>query len=220
MQINYNVTGARRKEMVKVISDTIGVKSEYKYMPTCNYEIGDFTVTKNGLLEFNDSVDSAKVKKVLEAIADAGFSSKQQEKTKPEESEKTPNEAIVATKDEQDGETGLTIVLPLEDVENLNHILMAKETLIRHALGVDDLDFEIQEDKIIFPWFTKCRNLIKLRHTRNLSHISESSQKRLNGLAQTKRPSKMKNTPSAASYSALDTSAQNINRIEKSCFII
>ena len=132
MQINYNVTGARRKEMVKVISDTIGVKAEYKYMPTCNYEIGDFTVTKNGFLEFNDSVDSAKVKKVLEAIAAAGFSFKQQEKTNPEESEKTPNEAIIATKDEQDGETGLTIVLPLEDVEveNLNHILMAKETLI------------------------------------------------------------------------------------------
>lgn len=179
MQINYNVTGARRKEMVKVISDTIGVKAEYKYMPTCNYEIGDFTVTKNGFLEFNDSVDSAKVKKVLEAVAAAGFSFKQQEKTKPEESEKTPNEAIIATKDEQDGETGLTIVLPLKDVEveNLNHILMAKETLIRHALGVDDLDFEIQEDKIIFPWFTEMPEPDKAEaYTKFIAHLGKFSK--------------------------------------------
>lgn len=37
MRINYNVTGAQRKELVKVISDTTGAKAEYKFMPTCDY---------------------------------------------------------------------------------------------------------------------------------------------------------------------------------------
>ena len=37
MQVKYNVTGARRKKLVKVISDTTGAKAEYKFMPTCNY---------------------------------------------------------------------------------------------------------------------------------------------------------------------------------------
>ena len=51
MQVKYNVTGARRKELVKVIADTTGAKAEYKFMPTCNYEIDYFTVTKDGTLQ-------------------------------------------------------------------------------------------------------------------------------------------------------------------------
>jgi hypothetical protein len=44
MKIRYNVTGAKRKELVKVIADTTGAKAEYKFMPTCNYEIDYYTV--------------------------------------------------------------------------------------------------------------------------------------------------------------------------------
>ena len=73
MQVKYNVTGARRKELVKVIADTTGAKAEYKFMPTCNYEIDYFTVTKDGTLLFDDRADSEEVERVLEAIAAAGF---------------------------------------------------------------------------------------------------------------------------------------------------
>ena len=73
MQVKYNVTGARRKELVKVISDTTGAKAEYKFMPTCNYEIDYFTVTKDGTLLFDDRAGSEEVEQVLEAIAAAGF---------------------------------------------------------------------------------------------------------------------------------------------------
>lgn len=73
MEIRYNVTGARRKELVKVISDTTGAKAEYKFMPTCNYEIDYFMVTKDGTLLFDDRADSEEVEQVLEAIAAAGF---------------------------------------------------------------------------------------------------------------------------------------------------
>ena len=73
MQVKYNVTGAKRKELVKVIADTTGAKAEYKFMPTCNYEIDYFTVTKNGTLIFDDRADSEEVEQVLEAIAAAGF---------------------------------------------------------------------------------------------------------------------------------------------------
>lgn len=54
MEIRYNVTGAKRKELVKVIADTTGARAEYKFMPTCNYEIDYFTVTKDGTLLFDD----------------------------------------------------------------------------------------------------------------------------------------------------------------------
>ena len=68
MEIRYNVTGAKRKELVKVISDATGARAEYKFMPTCNYEIDYFTVTKDGTLLFDDCADSEEVEQVLEAI--------------------------------------------------------------------------------------------------------------------------------------------------------
>ena len=49
MEISYNVTGAKRKELVNVISKATGMKAVYKFMPTCNFEIGSFTVNKPGV---------------------------------------------------------------------------------------------------------------------------------------------------------------------------
>ena len=44
MKINYNVTGEQRKELVGIISETIGMKAVYAKMPTCNYIISNITV--------------------------------------------------------------------------------------------------------------------------------------------------------------------------------
>src|SRR5699024_8176467 len=79
MEIRYNVSGAKRKELVKVIADTTGARVEYKFMPTCNYEIDYFTVTKDGTLLFDDRADSEEVERVLESIAGAGLECVQQD---------------------------------------------------------------------------------------------------------------------------------------------
>ena len=54
-------------------------------------------------------------------------------------------------------ETGLTITIPLENVNvrNLTNLLDAKGFLIKHALHIDDLRFELSEDNISFPWFSE-----------------------------------------------------------------
>jgi hypothetical protein len=154
MRINYNVTGAQRKELVKIVADTTGARAEYKFMPTCNYEIDYFTVTKDGTLEFDDMADSEEVEKVLEAIAAAGFEPEPQETAETEAGE----ESAEAETSEQDApqceQTGLTVELPLDKVAvgTLTNILEAKGTLIKKALGIDDLRFEIKEDRIAFPW--------------------------------------------------------------------
>ena len=146
MQVKYNVTGARRKELVKVIADTTGAKAEYKFMPTCNYEIDYFSVTKDGTLLFDDRADSEEVERVLEGIAAAGFACEAPEKTTEE-----PEEAA------QEEDVGLTIAVPLDKVQvgNLTKLLDAKGSLIKKALGIDDLRFELQEDRVTFPWFAE-----------------------------------------------------------------
>lgn len=146
MEIRYNVTGDRRKELVKVISGITGAKAVYKFMPTCNYEIDYFTVTKNGTLLFDDRADSEEVERVLEGIAAAGFACEA-----PVETTEEPEEAA------QEEDVGLTIAVPLDKVQvgNLTKLLDAKGSLIKKALGIDDLRFELQEDRVAFPWFAE-----------------------------------------------------------------
>lgn len=140
MKINYNVTGTRRKELVTAIAEATGIKGEYMKMPTCSYRIGNFTVTKDGALEFEDSVDAEDAKAILSAIESAGFVQKKSMNT----DEHPANTS-----------TGLTVEIPLDKVAvgNLTNILAAKGTLIKKALSINDLRFEIKDDRIAFPWF-------------------------------------------------------------------
>ena len=48
MGFECNATGPRRKELVAAISDHTGTKPEYKAAPSFAYEIGAYTVDKNG----------------------------------------------------------------------------------------------------------------------------------------------------------------------------
>ena len=144
MEVKFNVTGARRKMMVGVISDIIEVRSVYMGMPTAAYTIDFFTVTRDGTLIFDDRNDSEIVKKVLEGLEQAGF------EFESPAGEEEDNAA-------QNDTTGLTVEIPLEAVQvgNLTKILEGKGNLIKKALGVSDLRFEIKDDCISFPWFTE-----------------------------------------------------------------
>ena len=79
MEIKYNVTGTNRKELVNVISKATGMKAVYKFMPTCNFEIGSFTVNKEGTLLIDAHADNEEVARVLEAIAAASFEGETQD---------------------------------------------------------------------------------------------------------------------------------------------
>lgn len=140
MRIQYNVTKENRKDLVEVISQALQEKATYQGMPTASYQIENFTVTKDGALEWYAAEDT-ELEKVLTAIQDAGF----EEQNEEQEGEDSM----------RDEDTGLTIEMPIDKVNvgNLTNLLHSKGSLIRKALGVDDLKFEIKEDRIAFPWF-------------------------------------------------------------------
>ena len=173
MEIRYNVTGERRKALVKVISDTTGARAVYKFMPTCNYEIDYFTVTKDGTLLFDDRSDTEEVEKVLEAIAAAGFdcepagteadSPKEAEQDAPSAELEEPAQEAGDTATEGDSaeegeQAGLTVSLPLdgfsaEALDRLRKLVDCKATLIKKALGAERLDFQTDDEKVSFPWW-------------------------------------------------------------------
>ena len=138
MEIKFNLKGAERKELVKAISRITGIKAEYQGMPTTNFVIGDFTVTAEGALVYDDKIDAGEL---LNELAEAGFEGTA-DKSEGKEL-KVPEPNI------------LTIEIPADRVntENLQKLLDAKGALIRKALGIDSLAFEIHEDRVSFPWF-------------------------------------------------------------------
>ena len=175
MEIRYNVTGAKRKELVKVIADATGARAEYKFMPTCNYEIDYFTVTKDGTLLFDDRADSEEVEQVLETIAAAGF------ECEAHDGEKLPTEEEPKAIDTapQNKTVGLMVEIPLDKVAvgNLTKLLDAKGGLIKKALGVDTLPIEIQEDRVAFPWFPELPDADSVKaYTHFISALCEMSK--------------------------------------------
>lgn len=164
MEIKFDVKGESRKDMVKVISDTLWIKAEYQYTPTYNYVIGDYTVTKDGTLIFPDEVNPDEVLKAL--AANAFYPVTDEEK-----------------KTEQDESAGLTIEIPADKVntENLQKLLDAKGWLFRKALGIESLAFEVNGDKVSFPWFSHTAPDLTTAYTQFVSAICRMSveQKRI-----------------------------------------
>ena len=56
---------------------------------------------------------------------------------------------------QQSRTSGLTVEIPLDKVAvgNLTKLLDAKGSLIKKALGVQNIGIEILKDRVAFPWF-------------------------------------------------------------------
>jgi hypothetical protein len=133
MEIRFNVTGARRREMVNAVREIAESPARYKGAPTFAYETGGFTVDKNGALSFDSMTDSELVKRLLDRLSELGF-----------ELETTDR---------------LTIELPLAGftdaaLENLDQLIASKATLIKKAIGADALPVERTDTTLKFPWFS------------------------------------------------------------------
>lgn len=144
MKIHYNVTGADRKALVKVIADTAGARAVYKGMPSAAYEIDYYTVTKDGTLEFSDRSDSEEVEAVLEALAAAGFDGVGETEKQTEGTNETPETPTAADTEPQESEeqepVQLTVSLPLArhtgmSLRNLINLLYTRAPLVHKALG-------------------------------------------------------------------------------------
>ena len=162
MTTKMNLNRTTRKALVAAIAEITGEKAIYRAMPTCNYNIGDITVTKDGCIIFPDDSD------ILTALAEAGF---------------TPESNDAA---EQDETTGLTVSLPKDGfndsaIDNLRKLVDAKATLIQKALGADRLDIEITEDTVSFAWWDTCRSRRRHRLTRGSLPPSAAWRRRQSG---------------------------------------
>lgn len=168
MVLHFNVKGESRKAMVTAIEKEIGGKARYLGVPSCAYEIGSYTVGRNGELEFGDFDDIDEVAPIVDACVMAtGITPAEWEENK--DSEET----------ETEGAMELTVTIPFTKVNvgNLTSLLEAKGNLIKDALGITDLRFEMNEDSISFPWFSKVKPEEAMTYTKFIAAICEMTMK-------------------------------------------
>ena len=75
MEIKYNIEKSQRKALAQKIAEIIGAEVEYLGVPSCAYQIDFFTLGKDAVLSFSDRSDTEIVEKVLDGLAEAGYTS-------------------------------------------------------------------------------------------------------------------------------------------------
>ena len=142
MKINYEVTGADRKRLVEAISNFTETKAKYLGAPSFTYQVGDYTIDKSGVLAGPDNHELEDELKTLHAFE---AQEREYQEAKNQETTEEPDALVIELPREHFTDASL---------ENLQKLIESKEALIKNALGVEELPFEITDDRIRFPWFT------------------------------------------------------------------
>lgn len=129
MQKNYQVRGPERKDMAKAIAEEINEEIIYSGVPKCEYQIGPFTITKEGVLIWDDETDGDEV---VFALAEKGW---------------------IANADVMDSISIPRELLDEAALDRLKGLIEAKGTLMKHAFKTENLKLVMDEEKISFPWF-------------------------------------------------------------------
>ena len=140
MNINYNLSGPDRKKLVQAIAEILECDAKYLGAPTFAYQVSHFTIDKAGSLFFDDGAVSEDIEQLLEALCEKGFEAEIEAETKPV------------------SKRGIAIQMPLSQftenqLQNLRNLVEAKASLIKKALGIDELPINIIDERLDFTWF-------------------------------------------------------------------
>ncbi len=177
-QYNYNLHGSDRKPLVEAISQILGQPAVYQGAPDFSYRIGGCTVSRDGVLSYSGNAHPELMATLVESLHGRGFVAEKiaVNHTAGETSTEAPNTEEAAQGEVEPSETAadrnmpdivpdsnnpdkLTIEIPSmgfspEARMNLEKIVASKATLLRQAVGADNLPIMELDGKIIFPWFT------------------------------------------------------------------
>ena len=136
----FAVTGEERKKLVQAIADVLGTAPQYRGAPGFAYDVGAYTVSRDGTVTAEPGTAHAEL---LEALAQRGFIPQTAE---PDEASET-NDTV-----------RLEITVPADNVSVgvLKRILESKETLFKKALDTDGFPIvENGDGTVTFPWFNR-----------------------------------------------------------------
>ncbi len=153
MRINYNVTGADRKALVRAMVELLGEPPVYQGAPSFAYAVGGYRVDKDGMVSVPEDTAPEDIRKLVDALREKGF-----QPVEPAEQPTAAADSNPAQADEEDLRF-LIIKVPRdgftpETEENLRRIIASKAPLLKKALETDSLEIVFTEDALCFQWFT------------------------------------------------------------------
>lgn len=129
MNIRFNIEKSQRKALAQKIGELTGNEVKYLKVPSCGYQIGEYTLDKEAVLHGDELPDD-----IRSELQKAGYTA-----------EDEPVSLTISMPRDFFGEQGL---------ENLLQIIENKETLLKHALNTESLAVNECEETVEFPWFT------------------------------------------------------------------
>ena len=133
MNIKFNIEKSQRKALAQKIGELADMDVRYCGVPSCAYEIGFFTLSKEAVLHGDELPDD-----IRSELQKAGYTA-------------------------EDEPVALTISMPRDffaeqSMNNLLQLIANKETLLKHALNTESLAVNECEETVEFPWFTVEKN--------------------------------------------------------------
>ena len=163
ISLNFNVAGDERKKLVKAVGAYKQVTPEYLGVPSFAFRIDEMIIDKDGILIIEGGMEPEKLQEFLKYLEEKGFhTTVPAVQTEPTEDTAEPAAQAEYEMEPEDTPTEeptlLTIEVPRdgfteESIINLQKIIDSKASLLRKALGTDDLSVQISEDRIAFSWF-------------------------------------------------------------------
>ena len=159
MQIKYNVTGDRRKALVAVMRDVLQDTTRYLGAPSFAFQVGAYTVDKNGTVTCPDGTDEGQIEMLIRELAHDGFIGERVgNAAKPAEPKAVEPGKLKKETPRTVDPDHLAVELPKDGMtptamENLRRLVASKETLLKKALCIDSLPITEHSDRIEFGWF-------------------------------------------------------------------
>lgn len=153
MRINYNVTGADRKALVRAMVELLSEPPVYQGAPSFAYAVGGYRVDKDGMVSVPEDTAPEDIRKLVDALREKGF-----QPVEPAEQPTAAADSNLAQADDEDLRF-LIIKVPRdgfipETEENLRRIIASKAPLLKKALETDSLEIVFTDNAIRFQWFT------------------------------------------------------------------
>lgn len=151
MRLNYNVTGAKRKELVQLLSSFTGCEAKYLGAPTFAYKVGEYRIDRNGVISSDKKINDEVEQDIIFMLRNNGFQPEFESDSECDLELEYEGQSIGFPIEEFPSET-----INDEVIKRLAAIIQSKHTLFKKAIGTTcDLNVELEDGKLWFDWFDR-----------------------------------------------------------------
>lgn len=164
-EIRFTLESKQRPKLAQEIGNLLGTAPHYERVPSCAYDIAGYRLDKESVLHIPDGTKKEIVEDLILQLRERVF-----------QDDMEITEEVPVQQDK------LTIAIPKESLtdmalENLQKIIVNKQTLFQRAFRTDSTEIEITEEKINssrFPYTTDSDEIVA--YTQFISRLCDMAR--------------------------------------------